>query len=161
MINNTLSIYCQDHGSGLNTAQGKLLAPTEDAPNLQMAPQFVLSMSQRFEALELIMVLSASLIVLSIIQNIVTTSCIPYPVKQSSRHLGAPFRNFVTLEDVTNPLECEGRSSKSRPRALSVLAFIASASWLGGLVYGIYVENTGYAVKCLISLFEWVRAFQT
>jgi len=61
----------------------------------------------------------------------------------------------VTLEDVTNPLECEVRSSKSRPRALSALAFIASAIWMGCLVYGIYVENTGYAVKCLISLFEW------
>ena len=118
-------------------------------------------MSEHFEGSVLTTVLPASLIVLSIVQNIVTTSCIPYPLKQSSHYLGAPFRNFVTLEDVTNPLGCEVRCSKSRPRALSALAFIASATWLGCLVYGIYMENTGYVVKCLIISFEWVRPLQS
>lgn len=66
----------------------------------------------------------------------------------------------MTLEDVMNPLEGEVRRSKSKPRALSALAFIPSASWLGCFVYGVYLENTEYAVKCLISSFAWVRTFQ-
>jgi hypothetical protein len=106
-------------------------------------------------------VLSASLIAVAVVHDFVTTSSIPYPFKQSFRHLGAPFRNFLTLEDVMNPLEGEVRCSKSKSRALSALAFIASTSWLGCVVYGVYLENTEYAVKSLISSFAWVRTFQT
>lgn len=82
---------------------------------------------------------------------------IPYPFKQSIRCLTAPFRNFLTLEDVMDPAKGEVRRSKSKPRVLSGLAFVASACWLGRFVYGVYLEDTEYAIKCLISTFTWVR----
>ncbi|KAF8236776.1 pleiotropic drug resistance ABC transporter [Tricholoma matsutake] len=100
-------------------------------------------MSEGYEGSALITLLPSGLMVIAILYDL------------SFRHLGAPFRNFLTLEDVMNPSESEVRCSKSKPRILSVLAFIASASWLGCFVYGVYLENTEYAFKCLISSCAW------
>lgn len=113
-------------------------------------------MSERFENSQWLTVLPASFIVIAIVLDL-SAFFIPYPFKQSIRYLTAPFRNFLTLEDVMNPGEGEVRRSKAKPRVLSGLAFVASACWLGCFVRSLYLEDTEYAVKCLISTFTWVR----
>lgn len=102
-------------------------------------------------------VLPATLALVAALHDFATAFQISYPFQQSLYRIGAPFRNFLTLEDVTDPVKTEVRRFKPKVLALSILAFIASAGWLGCFVYGVYLGNVEYAVGCLVTSLSWVR----
>ncbi|KAF5385025.1 hypothetical protein D9615_001230 [Tricholomella constricta] len=119
--------------------------------------QTELWMSTHYRELVLGTLLPGSFIILAIVNDVAKAIPVPkYLGKSSLNRLCAPLRNFVTNEDVMEPI-CtrEGRHFVLRTRVLSVLAFIASAGWLGCFVYGVILGDTSYASKALVAIFTW------
>ncbi|KAF8078960.1 ATP-binding cassette transporter [Lyophyllum atratum] len=70
----------------------------------------------------------------------------------------APFQNFLTIEDIVNPVygTAEARRFVLRARILNILASIALAGWIGCFVYGAILRDTDYALRALVAIFTWI-----
>ena len=74
------------------------------------------------------------------------------------RCLSSPFKNFLTLEDLTEPVDLTPRCPKVKNRFLVGLASILCVSWMGCLVFRVYMDDHVYAVKSMIQSVSWVSS---
>ena len=82
----------------------------------------------------------------------------PKIVRAVSRWLSSPFRNFLTLEDLSEPVDLTPRYSKLKNRFLVGLASILFVSWTGCLVFRIIRDDHVYAVKSMVQSVSWVSS---
>ena len=82
----------------------------------------------------------------------------PKFVRAIFRWLSSPFRNFLTLEDLSEPVDLTPRFSKVRNRFLVGLASILFVSWMGCLVFRVYMDDHVYAVKSMVQSVCWVSS---
>jgi hypothetical protein len=90
--------------------------------------------------------------------------CIPLskPLRNVFYALGSPFRNFILFEDVVDPANLESRrSTVSKTRVLGVLALVEVSSWLGGFVYGMFLEKEEFVLRALVATLAWVSPDST
>ena len=80
----------------------------------------------------------------------------PKFVQAFFRWLSSPFKNFLALEDLSEPIDLTPRYSKVKNRFLVGLASILFVSWMGCLVFRVYLDNHVYAVKPLVQSVSWV-----
>ena len=62
----------------------------------------------------------------------------------------------MTLEDLSEPVDLTPRCSKVKNRFLVGLASILFVSWMGCLVFGVYIDDHVYAAKSMVQLVSWV-----
>jgi hypothetical protein len=82
----------------------------------------------------------------------------PKFVRAVCRWLSSPFRNFLTLEDLTEPVDLTPRCPEVKNRFLVGLASILFVSWMGCLVFRVNVDDHVYVVKSLamVQSISWV-----
>jgi len=80
------------------------------------------------------------------------------PLTDTLYTLCSPFKNFIALEDLVDHIavQDEPRHFRLKTLALSSLAFIAAAGWLGCFVYGLHLEQADYAFAALVTSLAWV-----
>ena len=86
------------------------------------------------------------------------TSSIPQPkyVRAVFRWLSSPVRNFLTLEDLSEPVDLTPRCTKVKSRFLVGLASILFVSWTGCLVFRVYMDDHVYVVTSMVQAISWV-----
>ncbi|KAF8167359.1 pleiotropic drug resistance ABC transporter [Crassisporium funariophilum] len=99
--------------------------------------------------------LPAAIILTAVSYDIVTS--IPYPktLRAVFHWLSAPFKNFLTLEDLLDPVDRTPISSRLKTRQNAGLACVALVGWVGCLMFGIYIKDNDYALKSLIQSISW------
>ncbi|KIK07255.1 hypothetical protein K443DRAFT_129256 [Laccaria amethystina LaAM-08-1] len=70
-------------------------------------------------------------------------------------YLSAPFRNFLTLEDLLDPVDDQPRPTALQSRVLTALAAVSAAGWLARLVFTIWIGETQHAMRCLVCTVSW------
>lgn len=80
----------------------------------------------------------------------------PKSVRTLFRWLSSPFRNFLTLEDLPEPVDLIPRRSKVKNRFLVGMASILFVSWMGCLAFRVYMDDHVYLVKSMIQSISWV-----
>ena len=82
----------------------------------------------------------------------------PKFVRACFRWLSSPFRNFLTLEDLSEPVDLTPRCPKMKNRFLVGLASILFVSWTGCLVFRVYIDDHVYVVKSMVQSVSWVSS---
>ncbi|TFK19978.1 pleiotropic drug resistance ABC transporter [Coprinopsis marcescibilis] len=85
----------------------------------------------------------ALLLGLHLLATIFSATGWPVPVKNAWRSISRPFRNFLVLDDLLDPVDLELPKNPIAHRALSLLACIEAIGWCGCVGYSIYVESMG------------------
>ena len=83
----------------------------------------------------------------------------PKFVRAVFRWLSSPFRNFLTLEDFSEPVDLTPRCFKVKNRFLVGLASILFVSWMGWLVFRVYMDDHVYALRSMVQSVSWVSSF--
>jgi hypothetical protein len=98
------------------------------------------------------------IIFVALLHDLVSSVSLPKFVRAVFRWLSSPFRNFLTLEDLLDPVDLTLRYSKAKNRFLVGLASILFVSWMGYLIFSVYLDNHGNAVKPMIQSVSWVSS---
>lgn len=118
--------------------------------------------SPEYRDLVLGTIIPTSFIFFAVFTAIVRAICIPLPkfVKRVLDAICGPFRNFLTPEEVMDTQCTAGVMTLiERTRALSIVALVASAGWIGCTVYGIVVKDIEYTFRALLAFMSWVCFF--
>lgn len=70
-----------------------------------------------------------------------------------------PFRNFVTLHDLSSPLELTDKSIRSKSRILTSIAILLVSYWTGCLAFNAVGGNVKLTIACTLSTLSWVSPF--
>lgn len=102
--------------------------------------------------------LPGAIIFAVLLHDFVSSIYHPKFVQAVFRWLSSPFRNFLTLEDlqISEPVDLIPKCPRVKNRFLIGLASISFVSWLGCLVFGVYVDDQVYAVKSMVQSVSWV-----
>ena len=100
--------------------------------------------------------LPGAIIFVALLHNLASSISQPKFVRAVFRWLSSPFRDFLTLEDLSEPVDLTPRYSKGKNRFLVGLASISFVSWLGCVVFKIYVDDHVYAMKAMVQSLSWV-----
>lgn len=79
----------------------------------------------------------------------------PKCLRTRLRYLSAPFRSFLTLEDLLDPVDDQPHPTALQSRVLTALATVSAAGWLARLVFTIWIGETQYAMRCLVCTISW------
>ena len=77
-------------------------------------------------------------------------------VRAALRWLSFPFKNFLSLEDLSEPVDSTPKCPKLKNRILVGLASLALVGWVGNLVFGVYIDDREYVVKSMVHSASWV-----
>ncbi|GLB35831.1 putative ABC transporter transmembrane region [Lyophyllum shimeji] len=123
-------------------------------------PQVKPWMSTRDREVFLGVLLPACLILLAVVHDFANGSSGSKSLRGGLlNNLCSPFRNFLTIEDVMMPgHKRDVRRLILQSRVLITLASIASAGWLGCVVYGVTLADTTYVLRALVAMFTWAYA---
>ncbi|KIM47463.1 hypothetical protein M413DRAFT_22125 [Hebeloma cylindrosporum] len=67
----------------------------------------------------------------------------------------SPFRNFLTVDDLLEPVDRTPEFSTLKNRYLIGLASVAFVGWVGCLVFGISINDREYTAKALVYSISW------
>ncbi|KAH7930921.1 pleiotropic drug resistance ABC transporter [Leucogyrophana mollusca] len=107
-------------------------------------------------ALALDIVCPGVLITVVVLYDIITAVSFPKGIQLLWRHISAPFRSFLTLDDLEDPIDQELSKPVSIHRALAVLALINSVGWLASFVYALALREPW--AQALLGTFSWAYA---
>ncbi|KAJ3517873.1 hypothetical protein NLJ89_g222 [Agrocybe chaxingu] len=84
-------------------------------------------------------------------------SSLPYPkiCQAIWRWSTAPFRNFLTLDDLLEPVDKTPIQYKHKTSTLIGLALLALVGWVGCMTYGISTNDRQYAIRALVFSICW------
>ena len=82
----------------------------------------------------------------------------PKCLRTRLHYISAPFRSFLTLEDLVDPVDDQPHATALQSRVLTALATVSAAGWLALLVFTIWIGETQHAVRCLVCTVSWVRS---
>ena len=100
--------------------------------------------------------LPGAIILASLLLDLASSISQPKIVRAVFRWLSSPFRNFLTLEDLSEPVDLTPRCPKVKNRFLVGLASILFICWTGWLVFRLYIDDHVYAVKLTVQSVSWV-----
>ncbi|KDR85730.1 hypothetical protein GALMADRAFT_84830 [Galerina marginata CBS 339.88] len=100
-------------------------------------------------------VLPASILLVALLLDLVRSIHYPKPLQSIWRWFSFPFRNFLTLDDLLEPVDRTPIDSKTKSRYLVGLAGVAFIGWVGCLTFGISGHNKEYAIKSLVYSISW------
>ncbi len=103
--------------------------------------------------------LSSSVIVYAIAYDVGSRLRFPKGIRKVYRCFVAPFKNFLTLEDLADPVGEPAVPSVTVTRALSVLACLQAFGWVGCLVYALVLNGASLSPTSLLAAFSWVGIF--
>ncbi|KAG2022883.1 ATP-binding cassette transporter [Coprinopsis cinerea AmutBmut pab1-1] len=80
----------------------------------------------------------------------------PLPLKNTWNAVSLPFRNFLTLDDLHDPVDLEPRDTTLQQRLLSLVSSIEAAVWAGCIGHAIYISNPEAILTSTAYLVSWV-----
>jgi hypothetical protein len=101
-------------------------------------------------------VVPVCVIAISILADVIAALPIPKPLRDLHRRLAAPFRNFLTLQDLSEPPGGIVDVSASKTRILAVSACLASLSSLVYSVLQLFSDHRESAFRAGIISITWV-----
>jgi len=101
-------------------------------------------------------ILPAAIVLLAILFDLLAS--IPYPrVFHTTWHrISSPFLNFLTVDDLLEPVDRTPKFSQRKSHVLTALASIGFLGWLVCLMVGIWGENKHFAIRSLVFSVCWV-----
>jgi len=72
-------------------------------------------------------------------------------------YLTSPFRNFLYLEDLEEPVKKLDGPPVQKIRALTILPLVQSIGWLGCFVYACVSRDVPMIIQSLLVSITWVR----
>ncbi|KAK0481769.1 P-loop containing nucleoside triphosphate hydrolase protein [Armillaria novae-zelandiae] len=99
--------------------------------------------------------LSSSVIIYAIAYDVGSRLHFPKTIRKVYRCFVAPFKNFLTLEDLADTIGEPAIPSVPVARALSVLACLQASGWLGCLVYALVLNGAPLSSTSLLAAFSW------
>lgn len=101
----------------------------------------------------------ATIILIGIAFDLIVSLPFPFSVKKAWKWLTRPFRQFMTLDDLLEPIGPFVKISNATYRILSTLATLSIIGWLGCFAFGIYTNDVAYAIRAVIFVVCWVSFF--
>ncbi|KAK0233579.1 P-loop containing nucleoside triphosphate hydrolase protein [Armillaria fumosa] len=99
--------------------------------------------------------LSSSVIVYAVAYDVGSRLRFLKTIRKVYRCFVVPFKNFLTLEDLADPIGELAMPSVPVTRALSVLACLQAFGWLGCLVYALVLNGASLSYTSLLAAFSW------
>ncbi|KAG7452254.1 P-loop containing nucleoside triphosphate hydrolase protein [Guyanagaster necrorhizus] len=99
--------------------------------------------------------LSLSVIVYAIAYDVGSRIRFPKSIRKVYLCFVAPFKNFLTLADLADPVGEPSVPSITITRALSVLACLQAFGWLGCLVYALVLNDASLSTTFLLKACSW------
>jgi len=99
--------------------------------------------------------LPAAIIFATLLHDLASSISQPKFVRAVFRCLSSPFRNFLALEDLSEPVDLTPRWPKVKNRILIGLASIMFVGWVGCLGFSLYMDDHIYAVNSMVQLASW------
>ncbi|KAG6817909.1 hypothetical protein H0H87_012377 [Tephrocybe sp. NHM501043] len=113
-------------------------------------------MSPYYRDLVLGTIIPTIFVFLSILVGISKAIPQPKPIQRALTALCAPFRHFLTREEVMEPqYKPQAKTFVGKTRALSILALIEAVGWIGCAAYGVTLGDGLYTSKALIATVTW------
>jgi hypothetical protein len=81
----------------------------------------------------------------------------PKSLRTVLQRLYAPFQNFITLDDLEDPVDVPAPLAVWKARVLVVLALVAAVSWFADFVYASISGDPIYAMQASVAIITWVR----
>ncbi len=104
----------------------------------------------------LYLALSVALIAFTLIHDATSRLHLPKALNIAAASISAPFRNFLTLQDVEGPVDTPAIPSPLKVRTMSCLAFLQAAGWLGSLTYSAVLHDASHVVFSVVTAASWV-----
>lgn len=79
------------------------------------------------------------------------------PFRSIFRFVAVPFSNFITLEDLREPIGKLSRPARWKIRTLRVLCLVEVFAWVATLVFSLTVHDAMYSIRAGASALLWVR----
>ncbi|PPQ63821.1 hypothetical protein CVT24_009771 [Panaeolus cyanescens] len=95
------------------------------------------------------------LIFLSLLRDLTSSITLPKPLKASYRLVSAPFRNFLTLDDLLEPVDRTPKPTKTENKWLVVLAAVGFLGWTSCLVYAFSTKNHSLIHQSMVFSISW------
>lgn len=108
---------------------------------------------------ELSTYLPACLVFLVFFNDCLSKVTFPNALRSWLRAIRSPFEDFLTLKDLSDPIDKEIQCFKTQVRTLVALSCLAAIGWAGCAVFGISTGKTTYTLKALVISVSWVRLF--
>ncbi|KAF8921944.1 pleiotropic drug resistance ABC transporter [Mucidula mucida] len=103
----------------------------------------------------LYLALSVALIAFTLIHDATSRLHLPKALNIAAASISAPFRNFLTLQDVEGPVDTPAIPSPLKVRTMSCLAFLQAAGWLGSLTYSAVLHDASHVVFSVVTAASW------
>lgn len=100
--------------------------------------------------------LLASIFVLTFLHDILSAFRYPRQLRRFWIRFTSPFRDFLTLDDLLDPVDRTLTDRAVTGRYLAGLAAVEALGWIGRLIYAIILHHTDYATKSLVLSVSWV-----
>ena len=102
--------------------------------------------------------LPGAIIFVALFHDLASSISQPKSLQTVFAWLSSPFRNFLALEDLSEPVDFTPRWPKLKNRVLVSLASVAFAGWVGWLAFGVYMDDHVYTMKSTVQSVSWVSA---
>lgn len=106
---------------------------------------------------ELADVVSLLLVSFTLVYDLTSRVQLPKSSKSIWQTLSSPFRDFLRLEDLAEPVGDNARRSRAKVVYLVALGLLQCAGFLGCLVYALVSGQRGGAIVSLLISLAWVR----
>ncbi|PPQ81391.1 hypothetical protein CVT24_001829, partial [Panaeolus cyanescens] len=95
------------------------------------------------------------LIFLSLLRDLTGSITIPKPIKASFCFVLTPFRTFLTLDDLLEPVDRTPKPTKTENKWLIVLAVVGFLGWTSCLVYAFSTKNYPFIHQSIVFSISW------
>ncbi|KAF8808123.1 pleiotropic drug resistance ABC transporter [Phlegmacium glaucopus] len=99
--------------------------------------------------------LPGGIIIAVLLHDLASSISQPKAVRTAFRWLSSPFKNFLALEDLSEPVDFTPRWPNLKNRILVSLASASFVGWVGCLVFGVYMDDRVYAMKSMVQSASW------
>ncbi|KAK0208709.1 P-loop containing nucleoside triphosphate hydrolase protein [Desarmillaria ectypa] len=99
--------------------------------------------------------LSSSVAVYAVAYDVGSRLRFPKGIRKVYRCFVAPFKNFLTLADLADPIGEPAIPSVLLTRSLSILACLQAFGWLGCLAYALALNDASLFSTSLLAAFSW------
>jgi len=100
--------------------------------------------------------LPGSIIFAAFILDILWTLPWPAPFQFAWKWISSPFRNFLTIDDLLEPVDRSPSDAKFKNRCLAGLAFVSFLEWVGCIVFGVIMKDSNFMIMALVYSVSWV-----
>jgi hypothetical protein len=98
----------------------------------------------------------AVIIITALLLDIRSLIYCPRFLKNVYHGVSRPFQNFMTLDDLLEPVGPTAKVSVSKVRILMALSILSSVGWLGCFAFGFYTSDTSFTMRSFVFSICWV-----